>query len=422
MLRQAPVHRELQAFLSDHPKAVVELPRDHGKSVQVCGRIAWELGRDPSLRVKLVCATDHLATERTRFLREAVASPRVGLVFPGLRPAEPWAADAFTVERPGRVIGPSVAAFGLGSGATGARADLLVCDDVVDVKAMASPAERERAADFFFNNLLNLLEPGGRCWCLCTPWHADDLHARLRQNPAFAVFRRAVGPNLEPVWPDKWPAERLAERRAEIGTTAFARGYRLTVLDEKAVAVPAAWVRTWSDELPRDGFDRVVLAIDPAVSDKPSADRSALVTAGRVANCTQVRVLEATARRVTAPALVDLIAAADARWQPDAILFEANAAFAGLKDVLVRQAGFGPRVLGQPATRAKAARVAALSVPVENGTVRLRGTPGGTVDAGQRELFDELTAFPFAATDDLVDALAAAVDHLTSRRDARVWV
>ena len=32
-LRQAAVHRELQAFLSAHPRALVELPRDHGKSV-----------------------------------------------------------------------------------------------------------------------------------------------------------------------------------------------------------------------------------------------------------------------------------------------------------------------------------------------------------------------------------------------------
>src|SRR4051794_22422990 len=57
-LRQAAVHRELQAFLTAHARAVVELPRDHGKSVQVCGRVLWELGRDPGLRVKVVCASD----------------------------------------------------------------------------------------------------------------------------------------------------------------------------------------------------------------------------------------------------------------------------------------------------------------------------------------------------------------------------
>src|SRR5262245_57639304 len=55
-LRQSNVHRQLQAFLTAHRKALIELPRDHGKSVQVCARVLWELGRNPALRVKIVCA------------------------------------------------------------------------------------------------------------------------------------------------------------------------------------------------------------------------------------------------------------------------------------------------------------------------------------------------------------------------------
>src|SRR4051794_34818317 len=72
-LVQAPVHQELQQFLSAHSRALVELPRDHGKTMQVCGRVLWELGTRPGLRVKLVCATDALAAERSRYLREQIA-------------------------------------------------------------------------------------------------------------------------------------------------------------------------------------------------------------------------------------------------------------------------------------------------------------------------------------------------------------
>src|SRR5262249_4637361 len=71
-IRQPAVHTELQHFLSRHPKALIELPRDHGKSFQVCCRIVWELGRNPSLRVKIVCATGAITAERSRFLRDAI--------------------------------------------------------------------------------------------------------------------------------------------------------------------------------------------------------------------------------------------------------------------------------------------------------------------------------------------------------------
>src|SRR5262245_26477809 len=62
-LRQGRVHRELQEFLSQHDRALVELPRDHGKSLQVSARVLWELGRNSALRVKIVCATEAIAAE-----------------------------------------------------------------------------------------------------------------------------------------------------------------------------------------------------------------------------------------------------------------------------------------------------------------------------------------------------------------------
>lgn len=419
-LVQAPVHRELQQFLSAHSRALVELPRDHGKTMQVCGRVLWELGTRPGLRVKLVCATDALAADRSRFLREQIATnPFIPAVFPHLLPGRPWMAEAFTVLRPAEVVGPSVAAFGVGTGSTGARADLLICDDIVDVRSLHSAGDRQRVRDSFTNNLLNLLEPDGRFWGLCTPWHPDDLNAHLKANPSYAVLRRAVGPDLEPVWPEKWSRERLAERRAEIGEASFARGYRLITMSEGEVMIRPEWVQFWHDDWPRDAIERLVLAVDPAVSAKRTADESALVVVGKVAG--EVRVMEAVGRRVRTPELVDLIDAIDRRCRPDVILFESNAAFAGIRDLLTRRTRFGPKVLGEAATRGKDARIAALSVAVQNGSVKLKGH-GGVVDAAQRELFEQLTTYPFATHDDLADATAAGVEHLLSRHDPRVWV
>ena len=115
-LRQGDVHRELQAFLSANPRGLVALPRDHGKSVQIGVRLIWELGRQPGLRIKIVCATEALAAERGRFMRDHIArNPLVRQVFPKLAAAQPWEVVRFTVARPSAVIGPSFAAIGVGA-------------------------------------------------------------------------------------------------------------------------------------------------------------------------------------------------------------------------------------------------------------------------------------------------------------------
>ena len=385
----------------------------------MCGRVVWELGTNPGLRVKIVCATGAIASQRSRFLRETIAgNAAVLVVFPELRPATPWAADEFTIARPAETIGPSVAAFGIGAGSTGARADLLICDDVVDVRSLYSKAERDKAREIFANNLMNLLEPGGRFWSFCTPWHADDLNSHLKRNRAYALYRKAIGPNLEPVWAEKWPVAALAERRAAIGESGFARGYRLLTIAESEIVIRPEWIRFWDTGAARDDFDTVVLSIDPATSAKATADATALVVLGRLGG--EIRVLAAQAKRLAAPELIGVIERFDAEWRPDAILFESNAAFEGIKDLLVRHASFGPRILGHKAHRSKAGRAALFSVPVQNGTVRLKGA-GGIADAGQRELFEEMTSFPFGAHDDLLDAAAAGTEHLLGKREPRLW-
>jgi predicted phage terminase large subunit-like protein len=417
-LEQGQVHCDLQAFLSRHPRALVELPRDHGKSVQVCIRILWELGHNPALRVQLVCASHNLAVARCRFLRDALATNALlRLTFPKLCPARPWRATHFTVQRPANVIGPSVTALSIGAASTGNRADLLVCDDIVDVRALRSKAERERVKTYFYENLMNQLEPTGRFWGLCTPWHPDDLNAVLKQNDAYQLFRRAVGNDLEPVWPEKWPKERLEERRREIGSLAFARAYHLLSVPDGEVPIRPAWLRYWTEPVE---YERVVLAVDPAVSQRQGADYSALVALGQTASH-EIHCLEATARRVNVPDLIQLIDAADQRWRPLVIVFESNGAFEGIRELLLRQTRFGPKLKGVTQSKDKTSRVHAFSVPVENGCFRLKGRDRGHVDEGQQALYDELVTFPYGEHDDLLDAAMMGTAYLLERPEPRVW-
>jgi predicted phage terminase large subunit-like protein len=333
---------------------------------------------------------------------------------------------------------------------------------VVDVRSLHSPAERERVADYFTNNLMNLLEPDGRFWGIFTPWHRDDLNARLKRNAAYALFSQAVGADFEPVWPERWPAERLRARKNEIGMASFSRGYRLQPVSEEDTLIRTGWVKFWTE--PAE-YEQIVLSVDPAVSTAEKADRSALVVLGKIASRkseiqntklemktaerpsasvhpdviqtspvsdfefrvsslpeSQIRVLAARAARLSAPELVALIDEFDRVYRPAVILFESNAAFRGLKDLLARQERFGPKLKGVTQTTDKWARIAAFSVAVENGAFRLRGNETGEgVEESQRELFEEMVSFPYHDHDDLVDAAATGCAYLLQYREPRIF-
>jgi predicted phage terminase large subunit-like protein len=179
--------------------------------------------------------------------------------------------------------------------------------------------------------------------------------------------------------------------------------------------IPLAGVHFW--DAPADA-DRVVLSVDPALSTNARADRSALVVLAKCGK--EIRCLDAIARRVAAPDLLALIADVDAAWRPDTILFETNGAFRGIADLMTRQAAFGPKVRDVTQSKDKGSRVAAFSVPVANGSFRLKGS-GGVVDPGQQELLDEMTTFPVGEHDDLLDAAATGTAYLLGVVEPRVF-
>jgi len=285
--RQQWFHDEWADAWSEFDRVIIVAPRDHGKTSQIVGRVIWELGRNPNLRIKIACAADGRAKERLfEIIQHIQYNKRIQEVFPELKQdndAE-WSKHKIVVKRTAMHRDASVEALGITATATGGRCDLLIADDVVDRRnALSFPKLREQIKQAWKSDWTNLLEPESRVWYICTLWHKDDLSHELMENEAFETLFYAVDQGFGALWPDKWPSDALRKRHAEIGSIEFNRGFRNKAVDDTTAVVQESWIQ-YKDLAADPGFIerlpymQIITSYDTARATHASSDYSANCT------------------------------------------------------------------------------------------------------------------------------------------------
>jgi hypothetical protein len=170
-LRYPPHLRRLLAFQHAHRPGAsgALLPRHHAKTTAAIHLVARLIGeRQGQVKVLLATATEPDALERSRTIRRLVASPRFGEVFPWARGGvvgETWTERAWTVRGAEAYVekDATVRAGSLLSLKPGARADMLVCDDLVGPDANANAAQRAKALERYLAVIDPMLPPTPGC-------------------------------------------------------------------------------------------------------------------------------------------------------------------------------------------------------------------------------------------------------------------
>ena len=122
------------------PFQLLLFPRDHGKSRLVAYRVAWELTKDPTLRILYISATANLAEKQLGFIKNILTSKIYRMYWPdhvheeeGKR--KKWTGSEIMLDHPLRekenVRDPSIFTGGLTTSLTGLHCDIAVLDDVV---------------------------------------------------------------------------------------------------------------------------------------------------------------------------------------------------------------------------------------------------------------------------------------------------
>jgi hypothetical protein len=182
---------------------LVLYPRDHMKSALIAFRVAWELTKDPTLRVLYISATANLAQKQLGFIKQIFESDIHRRYWPDhIHPEEGkrnrWTVSEIELDHPKRkqeqVRDPSIMTAGLTTGITGLHFDVAVLDDVV-VYENAYTQEGRNKVETQYSLLASIEGTGAKEWVVGTRYHPKDLYQMMLQmtEPAFDEDGQMVG-------------------------------------------------------------------------------------------------------------------------------------------------------------------------------------------------------------------------------------
>jgi len=185
------IHSELcQWWTREDSKShqLVLLPRDHGKSAMVAYRAAWEITRNPTVRIIYLSSTSDLAEKQIGSIKDILTSDKYRRYWPEMVNKEEskrglWTQKEFSVDHPLRkkefIRDPTVKSGGLTTSLTGFHCDVSILDDAV-VQENAYTEEGRKKVEMQSSLLSSIEAADGRSWVVGTRYHPKDLYQSLR--------------------------------------------------------------------------------------------------------------------------------------------------------------------------------------------------------------------------------------------------
>lgn len=302
------------------------LPRDHGKSAMVAYRVAWEITRNPAVRVLYISSTANLAEKQLKFIKDILTSPIYrrywpDMVNPDEGKREKWTSTEISVDHPLRakeyIRDPTIFTGGLTTGITGLHCDIAVLDDVVVKENAYSEEGREKVQQQY--SLLSSIEGAdAQEWVVGTRYHPKDLYNDMQEmeedqytrngtfkgtSPVYETFERAVEDVGDGTGQFLWPRQKrtdgkyfgfdfriLAQKRAKyIDKTQFRAQYYNDPNDKESAPIQRDWFQYFNKNLiqKKDGYVyygqnrlNIFASVDFAYSLNKKADYTSICVVG----------------------------------------------------------------------------------------------------------------------------------------------
>jgi predicted phage terminase large subunit-like protein len=394
---------------------LIVLPRGHLKtSVCTIGYALWRVCKNPNIRILIANAT---ATNASHFLRNIESHIETNNVlrwlFPEIVPPRlsdvKWTETEMEVNRTQHWPEATVEAIGVGGTVVSRHYDLIIEDDllapedgfVTNELVQKTIEWHKYATSLFVNPAL------GEQVVVGTRWLYDDFIAYLFQNEKWFLpaLYKGVYEDGKPIWPERFTPEVIDRILEQQQPRIFSAQYMNDPVHEDARSFDPAWFRFYTT-LPE--VMRCVTAIDPAISQKKHGDYSAIVTVAQDRAYNRY-VVDARRGRWGIDELIDNVFDVYRRWKPvrvglETVMFQ-KALMWPFREAMRREDTIIPIVELRPSSRVtKEGRIQALHEYFANGSLYL--------NKAHEDLLAELRGWPAIAHDDLLDALAYAMQML----------
>ena len=310
-------------------------------------------------------------------------------------------------------------ATSVGGTVTGQGGDFLIVDDPLSPQMANSATERDNANEWYrttFYSRLNSPKIGVRI-IIMQRVHEDDLSGFLldretRLNYNHICIPATIDGEVKPkklenfydenglFWEERFGQDVLDDYKKSLGSYGYAGQLMQTPTPLDSGMIRQEWFKI--DRYREDGV--VNFVIDPAYTANQKNDPSALLA--YIYKDNKWQIVDCVNVHKEFPDLVKFIpqwVTKNGYTNKSRIFVEPKASGKSIVQTLIRETGLNVRE-DKPPTKDKVARVADISATLESGRVGL------LQGSWNNEFLDQLTKFPSAKHDDMVDCLVMAVN------------
>ena len=413
------------------PKLQFFLPPGAMKSLILILFAAWCWGRHPDWRIihvghSIDFAKDNFGTR----IQEILTSVVFKQIFPTFRLKMPLRKDYMKTS-----VGGEYYCTGAGAKIAGRRAQIAICDDIIDEQTAYSDTERTKICEWYVPGLRSrTLATGSAEIIVNTRWHILDISGYILQVDKKSQFPWRIVkipaildeeaaklldlPEGGSFWPEFQNMEYLLEMKNSNTPAKWNALYMQDPIIEEGNIIKKQWLEhIWDNEdLPEP--ESVIISVDTAFSEKERADYSAYTVwyvfkneekdpTGEMYQRNCVLLVDFDRGRWDFVDLKNKVLEINDIYKPDSIIIEQKASGQSLLQEFKRSQ---LPVRAYVPDRDKKSRLYAVTPFYEKGMVYLLDEED--YESSLIEYKKELTEFPGSANDDYVDCTSQALNWL----------